>query len=71
MKYIEKTGERLAYGGKLPTYFRSDILDDDIVCPCGIEDRKLLLFDQFTCVKEGEVIGEVSPEVIEQMPKSN
>ena len=71
LKYIEKTGERLAYGGKLPTYFRSDILDDDIACPCGIEDRKLLLFDQFTCVKEGEVIGEVSPEVIEQMPKSN
>ena len=71
LKYIEKTGERLAYGGKLPTYFRSDILDDDIVCPCGIEDRKLLLFDQFTCVKEGEVIGEVCPEVIEQMPKSN
>ena len=71
LKYIEKTGERLAYGGKLPTYFRSDILDDDIVCPCGIEDRKLLLFDNFGCYQDGEYIGQVSPQTIEQLPKSN
>lgn len=71
LKYIEKTGERLAYGGKLPTYFRSDILDDDIVCPCGIEDRKLLLFDNFGCYQDGEYIGQVSPQTIERLPKSN
>ena len=28
MKYIEKSGERLIYGGKLPTYFESDVMDD-------------------------------------------
>ena len=71
LKYIEKTGERLAFGGKLPTYFRSDILDDDIVCPCGIEDRKLLLFDNFGCYQDGEYIGQASPQTIERLPKSN
>lgn len=70
-KYMEKSGERLVYGGKLPTYFQSDILEDDIACPIGVDDRKALLFDSFTCINEGEVIGEVSKEVIDQMPKCN
>ena len=70
-KYMEKSGERLVYGGKLPTYFQSDILEDDIACSIGIDDRKALLFDNFTCINEGEIIGEVSKEVIEQMPKCN
>ena len=70
-KYMEKSGERLVYGGKLPTYFQSDILEDDIACPYGIDDRKALLFDSFTCINEGEIIGEVSKEVIDQMPKCN
>lgn len=70
-KYMEKSGERLVYGGNLPTYFQSDILEDDVVCPIGIDDRKALLFDNFTCINEGEIIGEVSQEVIDQMPKCN
>lgn len=70
-KYMEKSGERLVYGGNLPTYFQSDILEDDVVCPIGIDDRKALLFDNFTCINEGEIIGEVSKEVIDQMPKCN
>lgn len=70
-KYMEKSGERLVYGGKLPTYFQSDILEDDIACPIGIDDRKALLFDSFTCINEGEIIGKVSKEVIDQMPKCN
>lgn len=70
-KYMEKSGERLVYGGNLPTYFQSDILEDDVVCPIGIDDRKALLFDNFTCINEGEIIGEVSKEVIGQMPKCN
>ena len=70
-KYMEKSGERLVYGGKLPTYFQSDILEDDIACPIGIDDRKALLFDKFTCINEGEIIGKVSKEVIDQMPKCN
>ena len=70
-KYMEKSGERLVYGGKLPTFFKSDILEDDIACPIGIDDRKALLFDNFTCINEGEIIGEVSKEVIDKMPKCN
>lgn len=70
-KYIEKSGERIVYSKNLPTYFISDILDDDIVCTIGIEDRKLLLFDNFKCWDEGVLIGVVSPEVIAQMKKSN
>lgn len=70
-KYMEKSGERLIYGGNLPTYFQSDILEDDVVCPIGIDGRKALLFDNFTCINEGEIIGEVSQDVIGQMPKCN
>ena len=70
-KYIEKSEERIVYSKNLPTYFISDILDDDIVCTIGQEDRKLLLFDDFLCIDEGVVMGKVSPEVISQMKKSN
>ena len=71
MKYIEKSGEKLIYGGKLPTYFVSDVIDEDILAPYGIDDRKAILADDFTCMVDGEVIGKVSPEVIEKMPKVN
>ncbi len=70
-KYMEKTGEKIIYSRGLPTYFISDIIEDDIVCKIGNEDRKILLFDNFTCLNDGEVIGQVSPEVIDKMPKSN
>ena len=55
----------------MPTYFQSDILEGDIACPIGIDDRKALLFDSFTCIDDGEIIGKVSKEVIDQMPKCN
>ena len=71
MKYIEKSGEKLVYSRGLPTYFISDIMEEDIICPIGQEDRKLLLFDDFTCWDEGCKIGEVSPETIQQLRKSN
>ena len=71
MKYIEKSGERLIYGGNLPTYFVSDVMDEDVICPFGIEDRKAILADDFTCISDGEVMGTVSKEVIEKMPKAN
>ena len=71
MKYIEKSGERLVYGGKLPAYFESDVLDEDIIVPYGIDDRKAVLADDFLCMVEGEIMGRVSPEVIEKMPKVN
>ena len=71
MKYIEKSGERLIYGGDLPTYFVSDIMDEDVICPYGIDDRKAILADDFTCISDGEVMGTVSKEVIDKMPKAN
>jgi hypothetical protein len=71
MKYIDKSGERIVYSKNTPAYFVSDILDDDVVCTIGQEDRKLLLFDNFICFDDGVYVGEVSPEVIERMPKKN
>ena len=71
MKYIEKSGDRLIYGGVLPTYFVSDVMDEDVICPYGIDDRKAILADNFTCISDGEVMGTVSPEVIAKMPKTN
>lgn len=71
MKYLEKTGEKIVYSKGLPQFFISDIMDDDIVCPIGQEDKKLLLFDDFICWDEGCYMGQVSPEVIQQMRKAN
>lgn len=71
MKYIEKTGEKIVYSKGLPQYFISDIMDEDVICTIGQEDKKLLLFDNFKCWYEGCFIGEVSSEVIEQMRKVN
>lgn len=71
MKYIEKTGERIVYSKGLYQYFISDIMDDDIVCPYGEEDKKLLLFDDFKCWDEGLYMGNVSAYVIAKMRKSN
>ena len=71
MKYLEKTGEKVVYSRGLSQYIVSDILDDDIVCPMGQEEKKLLLFDDFTCLDEGEIKGKISPEVIQEMPKAN
>ena len=71
LKYIRKTSEKVIYSKHLQTYFISDILEKDVVCKIGQEDRKLLLFDDFLCIDEGVVMGKVSPEVINKMPKSN
>ena len=41
------------------------------ICTFGVDDRKLLLFDNFRCWDEGCYMGRVSKEVIAQMRKSN
>ena len=73
LKYIEKSGERIIYGGDLPTYIKGNVLDKDILCSYGVGNKKLILFDDFTCIDEnGVVLGKASsPEVLEQMPKCN
>lgn len=70
IKYIEKTGEKIVYSKGLPQFFISDVMDEDIVCTCGLEDKKLLLFDDFRCWDKGCFVGKVSKEVIKQMRKS-
>ena len=32
MKYIEKSGEKLVYSRNIPTYFKSDIMEEDVLC---------------------------------------
>ena len=71
LKYIEKTGEKIVYSKGLYQYFISDIMDEDVLCRTGQEDKKLLLFDNFNCWDEGIYVGRVSPEVIAQLRKSN
>ena len=71
LKYIRKTGEKVIYSKHLQTYFVSDILEKDVACKIGQEDRKLLLFDDFLCIDEGVVMGKVNPKIISEMPKSN
>ena len=71
IKYLEKTGEKIVYSKGLPQYFLSDIMDEDVVCRIGLEDKKLLLFDDFLCWDEGVLVGAVSKDVISQMPKAN
>lgn len=71
VKYLEKSGEKIIYSKGLPQYFISDIMDEDVACPFGVEDKKLLLFDNFSCWDEGCYMGQVSPEVIAQMRKVN
>ena len=62
MKYMEKSGERIVYSKNTPTYIISDIMDEDIACTMGNEDKgiKLVLFDDFSCWDEGCYMGQVS-----------
>lgn len=70
MKYIEKSGGKLVYSRGLYQYFETDIMDEDIICPYGLEERKFILFDDFGCWIEGEYIGQSSDrEVIARLPK--
>ena len=70
MKYIEKSGGKLVYSRGLYQYFETDIMDDDIICPYGLEGRKFILFDDFGCWIEGEYIGQSSDrDVIARLPK--
>ena len=71
MKYLEKTEEKIVYSKGLPQYFISDIMDEDIVCTIGSEEKKLLLYDDFSCWDEGCYMGQVSKGVIDQMRKCN
>lgn len=71
MKYIEKSGEKIVYSKGLPQFFISDIMTNDMVSPIGLEDSKLLLYDNFKCWDEGILIGKVGADTIKRLRKSN
>ncbi len=71
LKYIEKTGEKIVYSRGLPMYLISDIEDKDVVTKCGVDDNKLLLFDDFNCWTDGEWIGVISKDTKALMRKTN
>ena len=71
IKYIEKEGGKLVQGGKLKPFFVSDILAEDVICEYGEEGKKIILADHFMCIDQGVLMGNVSQEVIDQMPKCN
>jgi len=71
LKYIEKTGEKIVYSRGLEMYLISDIEDTDVLTAYGIEDKKLLLFDNFNCWSDGEWLGVISKDVKALMHKTN
>ncbi len=70
-KYLEKTGERIVYSKGMYQFFISDIMEEDIVSTIGQEDKKLLLFDDFSCWNEGQYVGKVTQDIISQLKKCN
>lgn len=71
LKYIEKTGNKIVYSHGLPMYVVTDVMNDDVICRMGLEDQKLLLFDDFKAWDDGCLIGEMSPKTKAQLPTSN
>lgn len=69
LKYIEKSGEKIIYSRDLPQFFIGDIMENDIASPIGIEDQKMLLYDDFDLYDDGCYIGKPTPENIKFMPK--
>lgn len=71
MKYMEKTGEKVVYSKGLPQYFITDVAEDDVATRMGLDDRKLLLFDDFACYNNRQYVGKVSKQTIDKLPKAN
>lgn len=72
LKYIRKSGEKVIYSKHLQTYFVTDVMEDDVICTIGQENRKILLFDDFKCwdLVNGKLFGTVSKELIDSLPKA-
>lgn len=47
------------------------IIEDDVISKIGLEDKKLLLYDDFYCWDEGALIGKASQGAIRSLRKSN
>lgn len=73
IKYLEKQNGRVIYSRGCYEYFRSDIMGTDVLVNTNVLDEtsnKLILADNFMCIDEGVLMGEVSEETIAKMPKS-
>ena len=71
LKYIEKTGEKIVYSHGLGMYVLADIDENDVIMKYGLEDKKLLLYDDFVCYDEGEDLGRMSKETKRLMRRTN
>jgi len=67
LKYITKTNERIVYSKNLPMYLISDINEEDVLCRMGVDDRKILLLDDFECWDEGEFLGNFNNDIKNKM----
>ena len=70
MKYLEKSGEQIVYSRGLPEYRISDILEDDVIVPMGKYQDRFVLFDDFTCIDDGKVIGPCNLENFRKLPSA-
>lgn len=52
LKYLSKSGEKIVYSRGLPEFILADIDKDDVLSSYGIDDRKILLFDDFKQILE-------------------
>lgn len=70
MKYLEKSGEKIVYSRGLPEYRISDIQDEDILAPMNKYEDKLLLFDDFTLINNGNIIGPCTLNNLRLLPST-
>jgi hypothetical protein len=72
-KYLQKDGGKLIYSRNIPTYYISDILEEDIVCKYSEneDDPRVILFDNFNCFNEGTYVGEICTETKEKLNTAN
>ena len=72
-KYITKQGGKLIVSKNVPTYYITDILEEDIACKYNDkeEDTRVVLFDNSKCFNEGVYVGELCAETKEKLKKAN
>ena len=72
-KYITKQGGKLIISKNVPTYYITDILEEDIACKYNDkeEDTRVVLFDNSKCFNEGVYVGELCAETKEKLKKAN
>lgn len=72
----ERSFKYISYSRELFIYFVSDIDENEIVMQMmnprpDVTADKFILADDFTCYDDGEILGPVSPQVIQRLRHSN